>query len=398
MGKGKNNSTQKTRTKGNVKPSNSDRASEFLQRNVSSGSGLIIALSTHDSVSLMASASSPPNAFSSLLPLDKDPLAATMDYDFLNVLRRLEKRSPATRQKALDHLTCLLLSKNSEGAYVKSEDVISTSILPFWPRLFNNLACDEDRRVRELSQVAMHALAKRLGRRLSPCLKEIIITWTFGTVDFYDNISKAALVGLSDTFPGDKRGELYRRFAKCLLDECDKRINYLIFELPTHLKFKKNRKPDDLLPPDAHHHLNISAQFLSWVTSFLPDLCKLPEQNDNFVRFRSILQQILSAISPVLDKVNFAPLNSAYFRLIPVMCENMKDWIAGCPELLDSVLSMCLNESVVCSERLASLSTLLSVFSHEIWTRIPWKKLVNATLIPMIERAHSKAQRMVIFK
>ncbi|KAM7536797.1 hypothetical protein Aperf_G00000081614 [Anoplocephala perfoliata] len=399
MGKGKDKSAQKVRTKGNVKPSNSDRASEFLRRNLTSGVGSesLVTFLTSDSASLTSSTSSPQNAFSSLLPLDQDPLAATMDSDFLNVLRRLEKRSAATKQKALDNLISLLREENGEENYVKSKDVISASVLPFWPRLFNKLACDEDRRVRELSQVAMHAIAKRLGRKLSPCLKEIIVTWTFATVDFYDSISKAALVGLSDTFPGDKRGELHRRFARYLLDECDRRVTYLISELPTHLKTKKSRKPDDLLPPDAHHQLNIAAQFLSWVASFLPDLCKLPKENDQFVRFRSVLQRILSAISPVLDKVKFAPLNSAYFRLIPIMCENMTEWIIGCPELLDFVLSMCLKENVVSSERLVSLSTLLSLFSKEIWTRISWKELVSGTLVPMVEQAQSRAQRMAVY-
>ncbi|VDL19980.1 unnamed protein product [Hymenolepis diminuta] len=399
MAKGKCNPTQKVRTKGNVKPSSSDRASEFLQRNILSGSGseLLASLSSYDSSIPLGHTSTSQSAFSTLLPLDQDPVASTMDSDFLNALRRLEKRSAATKQKALDNLIDLLRAKSDDGHFIKSEDVISASVLPFWPRLFNSLACDEDRRIRELSQIAMHALAKRLGRKLSPSLKEIIITWTFATVDFYDNISRAALAGLSDTFPGDKMGELYRRFAKYLLDECDRKINYINTELPIHLKFKKNRKSDDQLPPDAHHHLSISAQFLSWVASFLPYLSKVPEDSDLLARFRDILQRIWSAITPALEKVKFTPLHSAYYNLISVMCLNMTEWITGSPELLNFVLAKCLQEKDACSESLAAFGICLSEFGEKVWTYVPWKELVGATLIPMIEQAQTKAQRTAVY-
>ncbi|VDO03935.1 unnamed protein product [Rodentolepis nana] len=399
MPKGKCNTTHKVRTKGNFKPSNSDRASEFLQRNIlsGSGSGLLVSLSTYDAASTLALTSASQSAFSTLLPLDQDPVALTIDSDFLNVLRKLEKRSGATKQKALDTLIDLLRSKADDVHFVKSEDVISASVLPFWPRLFNDLACDEDRRVRELSQIAMHSIAKRLGRKISPCLKEIVITWTFATVDLYDNISRAAIAGLSDTFPGDKIGELYRRFAKYLLDECDRKINYLDSELPLHLKFKKNQKLNGHLPPDAHHHLNISTQFLSWVASFLPHLCKLPEDDLLLVRFRDVLLRIWPPITPILEKVKFAPLRSSYYNLMSTMCLNMTEWIISSPDLLNFVLEKCLQGEDVCLESLGAFSTCLSVFRKEVWTWISWKELVNTTLIPMIEQVQTKAQRTVLY-
>ncbi|VDN49613.1 unnamed protein product, partial [Dibothriocephalus latus] len=152
--------------------------------------------------------------------MDQDPTAALLDADFLAVLRRLDKRNSATKQKALTTLIDLLRElkePETTGApqeYVKSEDSIVSSVLPFWPRLFNSLSADDDRRVRELAQVAMHELARRVGRKLMPFLKEVVVSWTFCAVDAYENTARAAQRGLNETFPGKKLGELYRHFAK----------------------------------------------------------------------------------------------------------------------------------------------------------------------------------------
>lgn len=173
MGKNKTASSKPVRTKGNLKPSNSDRSSEFLLRNASASNFSNIGITgdptlttTHVSVLPMVAGFS-----SSLLPMDNDATAATMDPDFLAVLRRLEKRNCATKQKALDAFIALLKEEGN-----KSEELILTSVLPFWPRLYNCLSVDDDRRVRELSQTAMHQLAKRIGRKLMSFLKEVSLS------------------------------------------------------------------------------------------------------------------------------------------------------------------------------------------------------------------------------
>ncbi|KAL5106350.1 E3 ubiquitin-protein ligase listerin [Taenia crassiceps] len=400
MGKGKNTSSQKIRTKGNVKPSSSDRSTEFLQRNAFSGVGTAPGfgfLSTQSNAQSPMSAQTSAIGFSSLLPLDQDPTAAHLDSDFLASLRRIEKRNSATKQKALDALITLLYDKNEGGEYIKSENVVAASILPFWPRLYNSLTHDEDRRVRELSQVVMHALANRLGRKLGPYLKEVVVPWTFATVDSYENTARAAQVGLNSTFPGHRYGELYRTYAKYLLDECDRRFPHLTTDLPSHLKFKKHRNPDDPLPPEVHHHLNIATQFLAWVASLLPELSKLPADSVQLTRLQGVLQQLVPAVSPILDVVKFAPLSTAYFRLISTTCKFMTGWLSEQEELLDFIILKCVKEVDASPEKPAAASTCLEVFGEKVWSRVSWPDLVNNTIIPVIERAQTKAQRQAVY-
>ncbi|EUB62345.1 RING finger protein [Echinococcus granulosus] len=400
MGKGKNTPNQKLRTKGNVKPSSSDRSTEFLQRNVFSGVGATPAFGfiySQSNVQPPMSSHTSAGGFSSLLPLDQDPTAATLDTDFLAALRRLEKRNSATKQKALDTLITLLHDQNEDGEYEKSEDVVVASVLPFWPRLYNSLTHDEDRRVRELSQVVMHALAKRLGRKLGPCLKEVAVSWTFATVDSYENTARAAQIGLNNTFPGHRRGELYRTYAKYLLDECERRLAYLTADLPGYLKFKKSICLDDPLPPEAHHHLNIATQFLSWVTSLLPELCQLPADSVHLAQLQNILLRLLPIVSPILDMVKFAPLSTAYFRLISAACKSMTGWLSGQEELLDFVILKCVKEVDAFPEKLAAASTCLEVFGEKVWRRVSWPDLVDNTIIPVIEQVQTKTQRQAVY-
>ncbi|VDK41025.1 unnamed protein product [Taenia asiatica] len=400
MGKGKNTPSQKIRTKGNVKPSSSDRSTEFLQRNAFSGvepTPSFGFLSSQSNAQPPISAQTSALGFSSLLPLDQDPTAATLDTDFLASLRRLEKRNSTTKQKALDTLITLLHDQNEAGEYVKSEDVIAASVLPFWPRLYNSLTHDEDRRVRELSQVVMYAVAKRLGRKLGPYLKEVVVSWTFATVDSYENTARAAQIGLSSTFPGRRHGELYRIYAKCFLDECEGRLSHLTTDLPGHLKRKKNRGPDDPLPPEVHHHLNIATQFLAWVTSLLPELSQLPADSVQLARLQAILLRLLPAVSPTLDTVKFAPLSTAYFRLISATCKFMTVWMSGQVELLDFIILKCVKEVDAFPERLAAASTCLEMFGEKVWSRISWLDLVNNTIIPVVEQAQTKTQRQAVY-
>uniref|UniRef100_A0A5K3EQN1 E3 ubiquitin-protein ligase listerin n=1 Tax=Mesocestoides corti TaxID=53468 RepID=A0A5K3EQN1_MESCO len=399
MGKGKNASTQKTRTKGNVKPSNSDRSSDFLQRNVFpdgnlSGINLILGDVT---TQCPTEPNSPNVGLSSLLPHDQDPIAATLDSDFLSSLRRLEKRNCATKQKALDNLIFLLRQKNGDGEYFKSVDVITASVLPYWPRLYNTLSYDDDRRVRELTQIVMHALAKRIGRKLGSCLKEVVVPWTYATVDAHENIAKAAKIGLDDTFPGFRRGELYRSYSKHLLDECERRIAYLSTELPSKLNSKKAGHGNDVLPPEALRHLNNATQFIAWITSLLPELCQLPTESSQMARFRDVLKRIWPAVVPIVETAKYPPLSAAYSRLLSVLCTTMREWLASEEELLRFTISTCVNEIDTFPERLASANTCLVVFGEKVWQILNWREVVETKLVPMIRQIHTKSQRQALY-
>lgn len=400
MVKNKNVAQTKARIKGNAKPSNSDRAAEFLQRNTFFGTNVFLEGSpnnehpsqlptsfTGDSETKMQF---PPVAFSSLLPHDQDPVAATLDVDFLAVLRRLEKRNGATKQKALAALKSLLDDKEA-----KSEDIITSSVLPFWPRLYNSLACDDDRRVRELAQVAMHCVARRIGRKLGPCLKEVVVSWTFATTDAYKNAAKSALLGLNDIFPSPKLGHLYRSHAKYLLDACERRITFLSMELPNQLKCKKNRCDGDPLTPEIHSHLNATVQFLTWVSILLPELSQLPSESPQKERLYVVLKRIFPTTKAIMDTVNYVPLNAAYYLLVLAMCQAMPQWVAQTDEIFSFVVPLCVMKIDATPERLSAATVCLAAFGERIWREVDWTQLVENTLIPMVGEVQMKTQQQV---
>nr|VZI19728.1 unnamed protein product [Spirometra erinaceieuropaei] len=430
MAKGKvaSSSRSQPRTKGNLKPSSSDRAAEFLQRNAAPNAaaaaaatvgGLVSAFIPPVQTGVVGDVGTP--TFPTLLPMEQDPTAALLDADFLATLRRLDKRNSATKQKALTTLIDLLREVKESATpdaeeYVKSEESIVSSVLPFWPRLFNSLCADDDRRVRELAQVAMHEVARRVGRKLMPFLKEVVVSWTFCSVDAYENTARAAQRGLNATFPGKKLGEFFRHFAKPLLLELERRLEDLK-SLPPLIKkaaskFSKKEAGGgnstlmvDQLPPECHCHLNVSVQVLLWFNSFLCELALLPETNPELARFHSLIgvQSLWQILQPLMLTVRFGALESAYYRLLSSLCQSsaLTTWMlmdaeGGIP-LFNFLMQHLLREMRPSADHLAATISFLSAFGTRVWQEVDWRQTVSQALLPLLEAAETKAERKAIF-
>ena len=67
--------------------------------------------------------------------------------------------------------------------------------MPFWPRLYNNLATDIDCRVREAAQQAHRALVVSVKRDIAPFMKQFMGTWFVSRFDSHlsaANIAKSS--------------------------------------------------------------------------------------------------------------------------------------------------------------------------------------------------------------
>ncbi|VDP75117.1 unnamed protein product, partial [Schistosoma curassoni] len=177
MGGKKKTTTHKPRVKENSKPSSSDKATRFLVEQTGGlGVPLTCLLDTKlQSVMLNTDelkTESCQGKLTGFVPILQDPDASGLDTQLLNILRRLEKRDSVTKQKALREFYELLKPESNKSECISVSTSSIVAVLPFWPRIYHRLSFDGDRKVRELVQTTMHALASRVGKDLGLYLKQ----------------------------------------------------------------------------------------------------------------------------------------------------------------------------------------------------------------------------------
>ncbi|KAJ3299483.1 hypothetical protein HK104_008755 [Borealophlyctis nickersoniae] len=170
---GKKDVKKEGRVKGNLQPAASSRAAELL------GTGF--------------------GGFGISSGLAPTTFGASSDGDFAQVapqlkviFKKLSKRDSVTRVKALEEL-CVYLS-------TAEVDEIQ-QMLPAWPKLYNRLGIDADRRVRESTGAAHLSLVQKARKHLAPYLKELIGTWLCLQFDPAKDVGKAAADALQTAFP-----------------------------------------------------------------------------------------------------------------------------------------------------------------------------------------------------
>lgn len=119
---------------------------------------------------------------------------------------------------------CTLI-KNSEVPVVKA-------VIPFWPRLYGNLATDVEHRVREFSQQVQMAFVERLGKQIAPQLKVLLPIWVTSQFDLYAPAASIALNSFQKAFPEHKIKEVLIFCQSEIFDYLEKN---LIFSTPTSM-------------------------------------------------------------------------------------------------------------------------------------------------------------------
>ena len=211
---GKKNPAQ--RTKGNAKSSSSARAAELLSSTGApaysfgfGGSPTLTGFGASSSLTGTGNESSPAVA-ASIVPTaasvpfaaldDADPAsAANLDGDVKLLLKKMTKKDTITKCKALSEFVSLLDedSEKDDGGSLGDNGSSSSppppqkrlhpdeikALIPFWPRLYNALSMDSDRKVRELTQQAMLKLVQPDRKKLlAPHLKTFLGAWMMALV------------------------------------------------------------------------------------------------------------------------------------------------------------------------------------------------------------------------
>ena len=115
---------------------------------------------------------------------------ASLDPSLRLVLKKISKRDSVTKQKAVEELTLLLAG---------NENFVQQIILP-WEALFNKLALDIDRKVREATLNCHCQIVKSASKQIAPILKNIIGTWIISRFDQSKEVSNLSKSSFEQCF------------------------------------------------------------------------------------------------------------------------------------------------------------------------------------------------------
>lgn len=144
-----------------------------------------------------------------------EDMDSSLDTNFQLVFRKMTKKDPVTKVKALQEFGELVL---------KTESNIIKTILPFWPRLYNNLSTDVEHRVRESAQQAHAALMLQAGKNIAPYLKQIAPAWITSQYDTYAPAASIAIHCFQKSFPAHKLQEVFNFCQNEILDYIAKNL------------------------------------------------------------------------------------------------------------------------------------------------------------------------------
>lgn len=162
-----------------------------------------------------------------------DEIDANVDANYQLILRKMSKKDPITKQKALQEFAELVMASDV--------DLLKT-ILPFWPRLYINLATDVEHRVREGAQQAHGALTGKVGKFIAPYLKQMAPVWIAGQFDSYAPAASLATASFQRAFPPHKLKEV---FGFCQGEILDYVTKILTFYTATTLSNAKSYTPEE---------------------------------------------------------------------------------------------------------------------------------------------------------
>uniref|UniRef100_A0A6B2EBW1 E3 ubiquitin-protein ligase listerin n=1 Tax=Phlebotomus kandelakii TaxID=1109342 RepID=A0A6B2EBW1_9DIPT len=215
---------QAQRTKNNARPSSSGRSAELL------GTAMppFVGFAAVENCGFVPMVS----GFLSSEPIS-DEIDANVDVNYQLILRKMSKKDPITKTKALQEFSDLVMTSDV--------DLLKT-ILPFWPRLYINLATDVEHRVREGAQQAHGALAGKTGKYIAPYLKQLAPVWIASQYDSYAPAASFATASFQRAFPPHKLKEV---FGFCQSEILDYVTKILTVHTATTLSNAKSYTPEE---------------------------------------------------------------------------------------------------------------------------------------------------------
>ncbi|XP_055533592.1 E3 ubiquitin-protein ligase listerin [Wyeomyia smithii] len=211
------------RTKNNTKPSSSGRSAEMLGSTVPT----LFGFTTLDSSKMPV--------VPSFVQIEThgEEVDPNLDDNFQIVLKKMLKKDPVTKTKALQEFSELIS---------KSELDLVKAVLPFWPRLYSNLSTDVEHRVRETAQQAQAAVVAKAGKNIAPYLKQLAPAWISAQYDTYAPAASIAGQSFSSAFPPSKLREV---FVFCESEILDYYTKNLTIHTAITLSNSKSHSPEE---------------------------------------------------------------------------------------------------------------------------------------------------------
>ncbi|KAL0370829.1 UNVERIFIED_CONTAM: E3 ubiquitin-protein ligase listerin [Sesamum angustifolium] len=119
-----------------------------------------------------------------------------IDGEVAQHLKRLSRKDPTTKLKALASLSQLIKQKSAKEI---------AKIIPQWAFEYKKLLLDYNREVRRATHDTMTNLVVAVGRDLAPHLKPLIGPWWFSQFDSIYEVSQAAKRSFQTAFPAQER-------------------------------------------------------------------------------------------------------------------------------------------------------------------------------------------------
>lgn len=119
-----------------------------------------------------------------------------IDGELAIQLKRLSRKDPTTKLKALSSLSQLIAQKTA---------VEIVAIVPQWAFEYRKLLMDYSRDVRRATHETMTNLVSVVGRELAPYLKPLIGPWWFSQFDSVFEVSQASKRSFQTAFPSQER-------------------------------------------------------------------------------------------------------------------------------------------------------------------------------------------------
>ncbi|EDW69877.1 E3 ubiquitin-protein ligase listerin [Drosophila virilis] len=213
---------QAPRTKNNAKPSSSSRSAELL----GTTTPIFVGFSAQADGNLVPFA--PGFASAEQMPETFD---ASISPQTQIILRKLSKKDPMTKKKALQEL----------HEYITESDLDALkNILPLWPKFYHNLANDVEHSVREQTQLVLQLLVSKCKRAMAPYLKQLVPVWLASRYDSYAPAASIASNSFRETFA--RTGEVCLHCQSEIIEYCTRNLT---FHTPATLSIGKSLKPEE---------------------------------------------------------------------------------------------------------------------------------------------------------
>ncbi|XP_067896603.1 E3 ubiquitin-protein ligase listerin isoform X2 [Heterodontus francisci] len=333
----------KQRTKGNVRPSSSDKAAELLAKDKGTVPGFIGFGATQNELGYVPAV----QGF--------EEVDSLVDADFRMVLRKMSKRDATTKLKALQEFGTMCKEKHPGNI---------TGVLPYWSRIYCKISLDHDRRVREAVQQAFEPLILQVKRNLAPYLKSIMGHWLIAQCDTYNPAASAAKVAFQVAFPLNKQPEA--------VAFCKEEIMSILYD------YIMKETPETLSDPQSVPEEEREGKYLRVVTSSLLALKKLLDllpENENMVLKDRLTELLSQSKFWKYSKHKNPQIRSAFFELIIAFCQYLPELMKFeaarvCPAVLLSIDDM---DPVVCPSVWAAALYVLTCI-EDCWAHVSAKK------------------------